>query len=107
MVIIIIVIIVIIIIIIINNSNNNNNNNKISNGNSNKAILRNLASMCRRWIVIVLFNNRAKIEKSQRNTLALWMEKAGMTKPYDGTFYDTNDQLFADTDCDGQEEYWL
>ena len=40
------------------------------------------------------------------NTLALWMEKAGMNKPYDGTFYDTNDQLFADTeDCDGQEEY--
>ena len=34
------------------------------------------------------------------------MEKAGMNKPYDGTFYDTNDQLFADTeDCDGQEEY--
>ena len=28
-------------------------------------------------------------------TLVLWMEMAGMNKGYDGTSYDTNDQLFS------------
>jgi hypothetical protein len=34
-------------------------------------------------------------------TLGLWMEKAGMNKDYDGTSYDTNDQLFSAEEEDG------
>jgi len=34
-------------------------------------------------------------------TLALWMEKAGMNKPYEGAFDGNNDQLF---DCDDEED---
>jgi len=34
-------------------------------------------------------------------TLTLWMEMAGMNNDYDGTSYDTNDQLFSSEEEDG------